>query len=95
MLGVLTGVTQYQEFIDWTIDDCIVLDEYEGDGPQQPGRRYLLGWDGWDTSRDIVAFYAHDGGDIGNGGDGKFYFRVDFHDLQGACRGRATSISTW
>ena len=81
-VGVLAGVTQYQYFVDWTWDDCLILDEYEGDGGNNQGGDVYKGWDGFDESRDIVAFYAHDGGDVGNGGDGKFYFRVDFHDLR-------------
>ncbi len=81
-IGVIIGVTNYQEFTDWTRDDCLVLDEYEGDGGNNQQGDLYLGWDGWDSSRDIVAFYAHDGGDVGNGGDGNFYFRVDFHDLR-------------
>ena len=82
VLGVLTGTgTNYQEFTEWTADDCLVLDEYEGDGGNnQQGDTYLA-YDGYDSSRDIVAFYAHDGGDIGSGGDGKFYFRIDLQDL--------------
>lgn len=82
VLGELTGTgTNYQEFTDWTADDCLVLDEYEGDGGNNQQGDLYMAWDGYDSSRDIVAFYAHDGGDIGSGGDGKFYFRVDFQDL--------------
>jgi hypothetical protein len=81
-IGVINGVTNYQEFTDWTADDCKALDEYEGDGPNNQQGDTYLGWDGFDTSRDIVAFYARDGGDIGLGGDGRVYFRLDFFDLQ-------------
>jgi hypothetical protein len=81
-LGSIHGVTNYQEFMDWSWNDCLVVDEYEGAGQNNQGGDVYLGWDGWDGSRDIVAFYAHDGGDTGNGGDGKFYFRVDFYDLK-------------
>ena len=81
-LGVLTGTTNYQEFTDWTFADCLALDEYEGDGSNHEGGDVYQAWDGWDTSRDIIAFYARDGGDPGSGGDGKFYFRLDFFDLQ-------------
>ena len=35
-------------------------------------------WDGYDTSRDLTAFYMRDGGVA----DDKVYFRVDFEDLQ-------------
>jgi hypothetical protein len=82
VIGVLNGVTNYQEFMDWSWDDMVVLDEYEGDGPNNQQGDLFLRWDGYDTSRDIVAFYAKDGGDNGSGGDGRFYFRADFHDLQ-------------
>lgn len=78
VLGVINGVTNWGEFIDWTWDDLIVLDEYEGDGPNNQGGDLYLAWDGFDTSRDIVAFYARDGGPD----SGEFYFRVDLHDLQ-------------
>ena len=81
-LGELTGLgTTYQEFTDWTADDCLVIDEYEGDGGNNQLGDVYMAYDGYDSSRDIVAFYAHDGGDVGSGGDGRFYFRVDFQDL--------------
>ncbi len=80
-IGVINGVTNYQEFMDWTWDDLLILDEYEGGGPNNQLGDVYKGWDGWDESRDIVAFYAHDGGDTGSG-DGNFYFRVDFYDLR-------------
>ena len=82
VLGVIDGRTNYTEFTDWTWDDLIVLDEYEGDGPNNQQGDLYPAWDGFDTSRDIVAFYAKDGGAIAQGGDGNFYFRVDIHDLQ-------------
>ncbi len=78
VLGVINGVTNYSEFIDWTWDDLIALDEYEGDGPNNQGGDIYPAWDGYDSSRDIVAFYARDGGPD----TGEFYFRVDLHDLQ-------------
>jgi hypothetical protein len=73
--------TNYQEFTDWTWDDLIILDEYEGNGGNNQQGDIYPRWDGFDTSRDIVAFYARDGGAL-PGGDGKFYFRLDFLDLQ-------------
>ncbi len=82
LLGEINGRQFYEEFTDWSRDDLIVLDEYEGDGTNDQAGDVYPGWDGFDSSRDLVAFYAHDGGDIGSGGDGKFYFRADFHDLQ-------------
>jgi len=78
VLGTLAGVTQRQEFTEWSFADCLVLDEYEGGGNNNQLGDVYRSWDGWDTSRDIVAFYAHDGGNE----DGKFYFRVDFYDLR-------------
>jgi hypothetical protein len=75
-IGTINGKTYYQEFMDWTWDDLRALDPYEGDGPNREGGDTFLAYDGFDSSRDIVAFYSRDGGD-----DGKFYFRVDFQDL--------------
>jgi hypothetical protein len=79
---VVGAVSNAKEFTDWTIDDLIVLDEYDGDGPNNQQTDIYHGYDGFDSSRDIVAFYAHDGGDTGAGGDGNFYFRVDLRDLR-------------
>ncbi|MGA0368572.1 MAG: alpha-amylase family glycosyl hydrolase [Kiritimatiellia bacterium] len=70
------GVTHYNEFTDWTIEDLLVLDEYDGNGTNNQGGDVYKGYDGADLSRDIVAFYFRDGG-----ADGSLYFRVDFHDL--------------
>ncbi len=81
-IGTLAGVTNYQEFMDWTWDDLRALDFYEGNGPNNQQGDIYRTWDDWDTSRDMVAFYNRDGGAIGSGGDGKYYFRVDFHDLK-------------
>jgi len=75
-IGTINGITYYEEFMDWTWDDLRALDPYEGDGPNREGGDTFLAYDGFDSSRDIVAFYTRDGGD-----DGKFYFRVDFQDL--------------
>ncbi|MBC8190361.1 MAG: hypothetical protein H8E75_08015 [Puniceicoccaceae bacterium] len=65
------------EFTDWTIDDLLVLDEYEGNGTNNQGTDTYRAYDGFDSSRDLVAFYFRDGG-----GDGKLYFRFDYQDLQ-------------
>ncbi len=75
------GVSNGKEFTDWTINDLIALDEYDGDGPNNQGGDVYHSGDGFDSSRDIVAFYARDGGDTSLGGDGNFYFRVDLRDL--------------
>ncbi len=70
------------EFTDWSANDLIALDPYDGDGYNfNQGDVYHAG-DGFDSSRDLVAFYAHDGGATTAGGDGNFYFRVDMHDLK-------------
>ncbi|MEM1083276.1 MAG: alpha-amylase family glycosyl hydrolase [Verrucomicrobiota bacterium] len=76
------AVSNRQEFTDWTIDDLVVLDTYEGDGSGNQGGDTYLGFDGFDSSRDLVAFYARDGGAPEVNGTGEFYFRADFHDLQ-------------
>lgn len=81
-LGEVNGVTRYREFIDWTWDDLRAMDAYDGDGSNHRGGDIYRAWDGWDDSRDMVAFYSRDGGDPGMGGSGRVYFRVDFHDLQ-------------
>ncbi|MFN7563085.1 MAG: hypothetical protein ACK5TH_14985, partial [Prosthecobacter sp.] len=79
---VVGGVTNTREFTDWAIDDLIMLDEYNGDGTNNQGTDIFRNADGFDSSRDLVAFYAHDGGAVTNGGDGLFYFRADFQDLR-------------
>jgi len=81
VLGVVNGVTNYVEFTDWSEADLVALDNYN-DEAQNSAVDIYRGWDGYDTSRDMVAFYIHDGGDASTGGDGQFYFRVDFVDLQ-------------
>ena len=63
-------------FTDWTIDDLVSFDEFQGAGSNKDGGDVFRAWDGFDTSRDIVAFYARDGG-----ADGNFYFRLDLYDL--------------
>src|SRR5579862_3280746 len=67
------GTVWYQEFQDWSSNDvrCVSSNNDE----------FVLN-DGYDTSRDLIAFYSHDGGATGSGGDGKYYFRADFFDLQ-------------
>jgi hypothetical protein len=76
------SVTNRQEFTDWKKEDLVVLDEFEGDGSGNQGGDTYLGYDGFDSSRDLVAFYARDGGDTSVGGTGDFYFRADFQDLK-------------
>jgi len=76
------AITNLQEFTDWKLEDLVVLDAFEGDGTGYQGGDTYLGYDGFDSSRDLVAFYARDGGDLSVGGTGEFYFRVDIHDLR-------------
>jgi hypothetical protein len=64
-------------FTDWTIDDLVAFDEFQGEGPNNQGGDVYRAWDGFDSSRDIVVFYARDGG-----ADGNFYFRFDMQDLR-------------
>lgn len=79
---VVGGVSNLREFTDWKMSDMVVLDEYDGDGSNNQGSDVYHAYDGYDSSRDLVAFYAHDGGATAQGGDGRFYFRVDLHDLK-------------
>ena len=79
---VMGVVSNSQEFTDWGPGDLVALDAYDGDGPNNQGGDVYHAYDGYDSSRDIVAFYTHDGGDTVAGGDGTVYFRVDFQDLQ-------------
>ena len=76
------AVVNNHEFTDWTADDLIALDYYDGDGPNNNSTDVYHWYDGFDSSRDMVAFYAHDGGATAQGGDGNFYFRVDLNDLK-------------
>ncbi len=62
------GVTWYEEFQDWTHADLKALDD-AGSADQT----YLY-HDGYDDSRDLVAFYQRAQGD-------SLFFRVDFYDL--------------
>jgi len=70
------------EFTDWSANDLIALDPYDGDGYNYNQGDVYHAYDGFDSSRDMVAFYAHDGGATNLGGDGNFYFRVDMQDLK-------------
>lgn len=81
-IGTINGVTYFQEFADWKRSDLIALDEYEGDGFNNQGGDLFPGFDGADSSRDIIAFYARDGGDSVVGGDDAVYFRLDFDNLR-------------
>lgn len=64
-------------FTDWTREDLVSFDEFEGEGPNNQGGDVYQAYDGFDSSRDIAAFYSRDGG-----ADGNFYFRFDMYDLR-------------
>ena len=81
-IGSVNGVTRFGEFMDWTWEDLRALDAYEGGGNNHQGGDIFPAFDGWDSSRDLTAFYVRDGGPSASGGDDRIYFRVDFHDLQ-------------
>jgi hypothetical protein len=61
------GTVWYEEFQDWSSNDVRVVSPNDNE--------FKLN-DQYDPSRDIIAFYSHDGGS-----DGNYYFRVDFFDL--------------
>ena len=79
VIGEVNGNKFFTEYTQWTLADLIALDDYNQGGNSSDIYRC---WDGFDSSRDMVAFYFRDGGDRASGGDGKLYFRVDFDDLQ-------------
>ncbi|HMP71641.1 MAG TPA: alpha-amylase family glycosyl hydrolase [Kiritimatiellia bacterium] len=81
-IGELNGQPVFEEFMDWTWDDLRALDYYHGGGINSKQGDVYRGWDGFDESRDLVAFYTRDGGPSSAGGDDRFYFRVDMYDLQ-------------
>ncbi len=81
VIGEINGTPVREEFMDWTWDDLRALDYYHGDGPNSKQGDVYRGWDGFDESRDLVAFYTRDGG-ASPAGDDRFYFRVDLYDLQ-------------
>ena len=76
--AVTVGATvNGNEFADWSCADLISFDEREGEGGNNQAGDINIAGDGYDSSRDIVAFFARDGG-----ADGNYYFRLDFYDLQ-------------
>ncbi|NCA81969.1 MAG: hypothetical protein EOM72_04410 [Opitutae bacterium] len=85
ILGTVNGTDYYREFMDWTLDDLLALDNYNQGGNSSD--IYRRG-DGFDSSRDMVAFYFRDGG----AADGKLYFRVDFDDLKANAEQSALNI---
>lgn len=92
---VAGSVTNRGEFTDWATGDLIALDPYDPlEEATSGGDVYYRPWasDGLESSRDLVAFYAHDGGATENGGDGKFYFRVDLENLQAGAQNNGLDI---
>ncbi len=81
VIGTAAGTTWHEELQGWSVNDLKVVRPYDGIGPNSNSHTIYPLWDGYDWSRDIVAFYAHDGADPNVGGDGNYYFRVDLHDL--------------
>ncbi len=72
------GTINIGTFTDWNHNDLLALDEYNEGGSQGAD---VYRTNGYDTSRDIVAFSFRDGGSVAANGDGKVYFRIDFLDL--------------
>jgi hypothetical protein len=86
------AVTNNHAFSCWTGSDQVALDYYDGGGVNYQGEDEYSSGDGYDTSRDMVAFYAHDGGAVSQGGDGNFYFRLDYEDLVPYAEGNGVNI---
>ncbi|WP_168442445.1 alpha-amylase family glycosyl hydrolase [Pontiella desulfatans] len=80
---VVGAVANAREFTDWKDEDLIALDPYDELESASGGDVYYRPWasDGLESSRDLLAVYAQDGGAVGNGGDGNLYFRIDLFDL--------------
>ncbi|MGJ8650368.1 MAG: alpha-amylase family glycosyl hydrolase [Opitutaceae bacterium] len=72
------GTINIGTFTDWKHTDLLALDEYNEGGSQGAD---VYRTNGYDNSRDIVAFSFRDGGAVAAAGDGKVYFRIDFLDL--------------
>ena len=87
-IGEINGVAFHRDYLDWTLDDLVALDDYDHGENSSDIYRWLGDQERKkdNSSRDLVAFYFHDGGtsDGGLSGDDKLYFRVDLADLQ-AC----------
>ena len=89
IIGEVNGRQYFAEYTQWTLDDLVALDDYNQGGNSSD--IYRCG-DGFDSSRDMVAFYFRDGGDPSQGGDGTLYFRVDFDDLKAFAEDSALNI---
>lgn len=88
-IGKVNDTIYYTEYTQWTLNDLVALDDYNQGGNSSD--IYRCG-DGFDSSRDMVAFYFRDGGDQANGGDDRLYFRVDFDDLKAFAEDGALNI---
>ena len=88
-IGEINGNQFFAEYTQWTLDDLVALDDYNQGGNSSD--IYRCG-DGFDSSRDMVAFYFRDGGDSASGGDDTLYFRVDFDDLKAFAEDNALNV---
>ena len=88
-IGEINGTTYYTEATQWTLADLVALDDYNQGGNSSDIYRF---GDGYDSSRDMVAFYFRDGGSSAGGGDDRLYFRVDFDDLQAFAEENALNV---
>ena len=89
-IGEVNGTVYYNDYLDWTLDDLVALDNYDQGGNVSDIYRGFN--DGFESSRDLVAFYFHDGGSSADGGDDKLYFRVDLFDLQAYAEENALNV---
>ena len=72
---IIGSVTNKRIFTDWNLSDLIALDYYDDLNEETNGGDvYYRPWesDGLESSRDLIAFYAQDGGSLTNNGDGNF-----------------------
>ena len=88
-IGEVNKTIYYTEYTQWTLDDLVALDDYNQGGNSSD--IYRCG-DGFDSSRDMVAFYFRDGRDKADNGDDRLYFRVDFDDLKAFAEDGALNI---
>ena len=82
---IFGSATNENEFTDWKDEDLIAIDDYDDlEMDSNGGDVYYLpsASDNLESSRDLIAFYAKDGGASTNGGDDTIYFRVDTLDLK-------------
>ena len=82
------GVSNAKEFTDWTVNDLIVARRIRRRRPEQPGRRRLSRLATASTPRATSSpSTPATAATSPPAATASFYFRVDFHDLAGLCRG--------